>query len=322
MKIVILDALTFGETSLKSFDQFGEVVIYETTSPEELFYRIADADVIVTNKVVIGETDMGNAPSLKLICVAATGMNNIDLNAAAEREIVVKNVAGYSTDSVIQLTFSMLFYLMNHAHYYDEYVKEGKWHASGLFTHVGAPFYELKGKKWGIIGLGKIGEGVAKIATAFGAEVSYYSTSGKNTNEDYRRIELKELLIHSDIISIHAPLNDATNNLLNYSNLSRLRKGTILLNLGRGGIIDEKALARAMNKKEIYAGLDVLTAEPISDPHPLMEIDHPERLYITPHIAWTSVEARDRLIEGIIENIHGFIKEQKAIFTMTPIAMK
>ncbi len=234
----------------------------------------------------------------------------------------MKNVAGYSTDSVIQLTFSMLFYLMNHSRYYDEYVKEGEWHASGLFTHVGTPFYELKGKKWGIIGLGKIGEGVANIAKAFGAEVSYYSTSGKNTNEDYRQVELKELLLHSDIISIHAPLNDATSGLLNYSNLARLRKGTILLNLGRGGIIEEKALARAMNKKEIYAGLDVLAAEPISDPHPLMEINHPERLYITPHIAWTSVEARDRLIEGVIENIHGFIKEQEAIFTMTPIAMK
>ncbi len=321
MKIVILDALTFGETSLKAFDQFGEVDIYETTAPEELFYRVANADVIVTNKVVISEKDMGNAPSLKLICVAATGMNNIDMDAAVEREIVVKNVAGYSTDSVIQHTFSMLFYLMGHSRYYDEYVKEGDWHSSGLFTHVGAPFFELKGKKWGIIGLGSIGEGVAKIATAFGAEVSYYSTSGKNSNADYTRIELKELLLHSDIVSIHAPLNDATKNLLNYSNLARLRKGTILLNLGRGGIVEEKALARTMNKKELYAGLDVLASEPISDPHPLMEIKHPERLYITPHIAWTSVEARERLIAGVIKNIHNFVKEQEAIFTMTPIVM-
>ena len=197
MRVVILDALTFGETSLKAFEQFGDVTVYETTSPDELFYRIAYADVVITNKVVISEHDMGNAPSLKLICVAATGMNNVDLDAAAERQIVVKNVSGYSTDSVIQLTFSMLFYLMNHARYYDEYVKEGSWSESGLFTHVGAPFFELKGKKWGIIGLGSIGRGVARIAEAFGAEISYYSTSGKNDTDDYPRVELKELLLHS-----------------------------------------------------------------------------------------------------------------------------
>jgi len=166
MKIVILDALTFGETSLAGFDALGEVVVYQTTTAEQTLERIADAEVVVSNKVVITAAMMAESPALKLICVAATGMNNVDLEAAAERDITVKNVAGYSTDSVIQHTFSMLFYLMGHSRYYDEYVKSGEWQKSPVFTHVAKPFFEIKGKKWGIIGLGAIGRGVADIATA------------------------------------------------------------------------------------------------------------------------------------------------------------
>lgn len=303
MKIVILDALTFGETDLSGFDSLGDVEVFQTTSPKEVAERISNADVIVTNKVVITDEHMANTPSLKLICVAATGMNNVDLEAAKNRDIEVKNVAGYSTDSVIQHTFSMLFYLMGHSRYYDEYVKSGSYSKSKIFTDVSKPFFEIKGKKWGIIGLGSIGRGVANIAQAFGADVCYFSTSGKNKTNDFLHVELDELLKSCDIISIHAPLNEQTNNLLDYEQLSICKDGSTVLNLGRGGIINEEAVARIVDEKNIYFGLDVLTCEPMSENHPLLGVKKQENLYITPHIAWTSVEARDKLIALVIENI-------------------
>ena len=303
MKIVILDALTFGETDLSGFDALGEVEVYQTTSADETLERIKDAEVVVTNKVVIDAAVMDAATNLKLVCVAATGTNNVDLEYAGQKEILVKNVAGYSTDSVIQHTFSMLFYLMGHSRYYDEYVKSGEWQQSPIFTHVGKPFFELKGKKWGIIGLGEIGRGVANIAKAFGAEVCYYSTSGKNTNSDYEQTTFTRLLETCDIVTIHAPLNAQTKDLIGHSELLMLKDGAILLNLGRGGIVSERALSAIIDVKEIYVGLDVLEKEPMSDPHPLMKIKHQERLYITPHIAWSSVEARERLIASVIENV-------------------
>ena len=303
MKIVILDALTFGETDLSGFDSLGDVEVFQTTSPKEVAERISNADVIVTNKVVITDEHMANTPSLKLICVAATGMNNVDLESAKNRDIEVKNVAGYSTDSVIQHTFSMLFYLMGHSRYYDEYVKSGSYSKSKIFTDVSKPFFEIKGKKWGIIGLGSIGRGVANIAQAFGADVCYFSTSGKNKTNDFLHVELDELLKSCDIISIHAPLNEQTNNLLDYEQLSICKDGSTVLNLGRGGIINEEAVARIVDEKNIYFGLDVLTCEPMSENHPLLGVKKQENLYITPHIAWTSVEARDKLIALVIENI-------------------
>ena len=308
MKIVLLDTLTFGDTDLGGFDAFGEVAVYETTSPEQTLSRIANADVIVTNKVVITDAMMEATPSLKLICVAATGVNNVDLGAADKRGIAVKNVAGYSTDSVVQHTFAMLFYLMGHSRYYDDYVKNGEWQRSGIFTHIGRPFYELKGKRWGIIGLGEIGRGVARVARAFGAEVCYFSTSGANDNPEFERTTLSRLLESSDVISIHAPLNDSTKGLIAHSELLMMKDGAVLLNLGRGGIVDEAALAYILDVKPIYAGLDVLEKEPMTDPHPLMAVAAKERLYLTPHIAWTSVEARDALIAGVIENIRMFVE--------------
>ena len=303
MKIVLLDALTFGETDLSAFDSLGEVEVFQTTSADEVQKRITNCDVIVTNKVVITDINMQNTPTLKLICVAATGMNNVDLNAAKERNIEVKNVAGYSTDSVIQHTFSMLFYLMGHSRYYDESVKDGTYSRSPIFTDVSHPYFEIKGKKWGMIGLGSIGRGVADIAKAFGAEVSYYSTSGRNRDENYRRTTLDELLKSCDIITIHAPLNEQTNNLLDYERLLTCKDGATVLNLGRGGIINEEAVAKIIDEKNISFGLDVLTAEPMQENHPLLSVKNIDNLYITPHIAWASVEARDKLIASVIENI-------------------
>ena len=310
MKIVLLDTLTFGDTDLGGFERFGEVEAYRTTAPEETMARIQNAEVIVTNKVVITEAMMIRCEALRLICVAATGMNNVDLEGAAKHGISVKNVAGYSTDSVVQHTFSMLFYLMGHSRYYDGYVKSGGWQQSPVFTHLDRPVFEVKGKTWGIIGLGEIGRGVARLATAFGAEVIYYSTSGHNTDADYHRVELEALLQHSDIVSIHAPLNDATKNLIGLSELMQMKRGAVLLNLGRGGIVDETSLARVIDAREFYAGLDVLEDEPMRDGHPLLGVKHQERLYITPHIAWASVEARTRLVAMVCGNIQDFIDGQ------------
>lgn len=303
MKIVLLDALTFGSTDLSGFDSLGEVEIFQTTSEEQTLQRITNANVIVTNKVVITKEMMSTCRDLKLICVAATGMNNVDLEAAEALHVEVKNVAGYSTDSVIQHTFSMLFYLLGHSRYYDEVVKDGTYSRGQIFTDVSHPFFEVKNKKWGIIGLGSIGRGVANIAQAFGAEVFYYSTSGVNRTEDFQRTSLDDMLKSCDIITIHAPLNDKTNNLLDYEQLLICKDGATILNLGRGGIINEEAVAKLIDEKNIYFGLDVLTQEPMRENHPLLHVENKDNLYITPHIAWTSVEARDKLIASVIQNI-------------------
>jgi len=303
MTIALLDTLTFGESDLSAFSQLGSVEVYETTSVEQTQERITNATVIVTNKVVITKEHMLNAHELKLICIAATGMNNVDLEAAKELNIEVKNVAGYSTDSVIQHTFSMLFYLLGHSRYYDEVVKDGTYSRSPIFTDVSKTFFEVKDKKWGIIGLGEIGRGVANIARAFGAEVSYYSTSGVKRKEEYASVTLEEMLKSCDIISIHAPLNEKTQNLLGYEQLLTCKEGATILNLGRGGIIDEDAVARIIDEKNLSFGLDVLTKEPMRENHPLLSVKNSERLYVTPHIAWTSFEAREKLIASVVHNI-------------------
>jgi glycerate dehydrogenase len=303
MKIVLLDAITFADTSLDGFKEFGDVEIFQKTSADETLDRVKDADVIVTNKVVISKEIMQKCKNLKLVAVAATGMNNVDLEAAKEFGIEVKNVAGYSTSSVVQHTFAMALYLLEHSNYYDKKVKSGDYSNSGVFTDVSKPFWEINGKKWGIIGLGAIGKGVAEVATAFGAQVLYYSTSGKNSFAKYKKVELEELLKRSDIISIHAPLNKDTKNLIGYEELKLCKDKAIVLNLGRGGIIDEEAIAKIVDEKEIYIGLDVFEKEPIDIDNPMLHVVHKDRLHLTPHIAWTSKEAREKLIEGVIANI-------------------
>jgi len=311
-QIVILDTETLGkDLNLSALEQFGDVTGYTTTTRDETLTRIQNAHIVISNKVVLTQEMMQQCNTLELICIAATGMNNVDLEAAEKLGIAVKNVAGYSTHSVVQHTFSMLFYLLEHMKYYENVVQSGLWSMSGLFTDVSRPFHEISGKKWGIIGMGTIGQEVAKIATAFGAHVSYYSTSGKNTNQPYLNQPLDVLLSTSDIISIHAPLNDATYALINEINLPLLRDKAVLLNLGRGGIINETDLSYELDRREIYAGLDVLEREPIDTNNRLMQITHKHRLLITPHIAWTSIEAREKLLEGIVQNIESFLQEKK-----------
>jgi len=309
-QIVILDVETLGEDlDLSVLEQFGDITKFKNSTPEETLERIQNAHIVITNKVVITKEMMQKSPKLELICIAATGMNNVDLEAASALNIPVKNVAGYSTQSVVQHTFAMLFYLLEHLKYYDNVVQTGLWSISGLFTDVSRPFYEISGKKWGIIGMGAIGKEVAKVATAFGATVSYYSTSGNNTDTGYISQPLDVLLSTSDIVSIHAPLNDKTYALINETNLPKLKEKAILLNLGRGGIINETDLAYELDRREIYAGLDVLEKEPIDQDNRLLQIAHKERLLITPHIAWTSIEARKKLLEGIVTNIKSFLQE-------------
>jgi len=310
MKIVLLDQKTLGDDlNLEPLESFGELNIYSTTSKEETAQRIEEAEIVISNKVVIDEALMKNAKNLKLICIAATGMNNVDLETAKALGINVKNVAGYSTSSVVQHTFSMMFYLLEKLEYYNRQTKSKAWSKSGLFTDISRPFSEVAGKNWGIIGLGTIGTEVAKVAESFGAKVHYYSTSGKNLITDYHHCELEELLAESDIISIHAPLNEKTDNLLNANNLHLLKEESILLNLGRGGIVNEEALANTMNTKNIYVGLDVLRQEPMSEENPLFSIKNYDNLLITPHIAWASFEARTRLLAGIVQNIEAYLEE-------------
>ena len=310
MNIVLLDAQTLGDDlDISILESFGTLTVYQTTSKEETLERIQLADIVITNKVVITANMMEETPKLKLICIAATGMNNIDLAAAQYKGIEVKNVAGYSTKSVVQHTFAMALYLLEKMAYYDAVVKDTTWTESGLFTDVSRPFYEISGKKWGIIGFGAIGQEVAKIATAFGAEVSYHSTSGKNLHHGYPHQSLEFILRDCDIISIHAPLNDDTYNLINEINLPSMKDDAILLNLGRGGIINETDLAFELDRRSLYAGLDVLEQEPITINNRLNEVKHKERLLITPHMAWTSIEARKKLLEGIVENIRQFMEK-------------
>lgn len=310
MKLVILDAKTLGnDIDLSGFSQFGEVEIFQTTKPEETLERVKDKDIVITNKVIIDKNIIDNAPNLKLICVAATGVNNIDIKYAKQRGIQVRNVAGYSTESVVQHTFAMLFYLLENLRYYDDYVKSGEYAKSDIFTHLGKPFWEVRGKTWGIIGLGTIGRKVADVASSFGANIIYYSTSGVKRKEKYPRVSLEELLKTSDIVSIHAPLNEKTKGLIGYEQIKLMKPTAYLLNLGRGGIVIEEDLAKALDENLIAgAGLDVLEKEPIAEDNPLLKIKNKEKLFITPHIAWTSIEARKTLINEIIENIKAFLE--------------
>ena len=218
-KIVVLDAITLVNVDFDKLKEFGEVILYDKTKVEDVEERIKDASIILTNKVVLNKDNLKDAEKLEIICETATGFNNIDVEYAKSKNIAVTNVAGYSTPTVAQHTFATLLHLYDKIGYYDEFVKSGEYSKSGMFTNLDRPFNDIEGKTWGIIGLGNIGKRVAKIAEAFGAKVVYYSTSGKNNNSDYKRVELDELLSESDIISIHSPLNKNTEGLFNYDNL-------------------------------------------------------------------------------------------------------
>ncbi|MBQ6437306.1 MAG: D-2-hydroxyacid dehydrogenase [Bacteroidales bacterium] len=304
MRIIFLDAATLGATSLEPIAQLGELVTWPTSTPEEALDRVRDAEILIVNKVKVTEALMDAAPKLRLICEAATGVNNIDVAAAERRGIPVRNVAGYSTESVVQVTFTLLLSLVCKPERYDAEVKDLTYSRSGLFTDVKTPFAELAGKTIGIVGMGTIGSRVATVAAAFGMRVIYYSTSGTSHCREYPSVPLETLLKESDVISIHAPLNERTNGLIRAAELRQMKPTAVIINIGRGGIVNEADLAEAVSEEVIAgAGLDVYTTEPLPADHPLLHTKHPERLRFTPHIGWTSAEALVRLVEGIAANI-------------------
>ncbi len=313
MKITFLETNTLGtDVDLTAYDQIGEVIKYPITDQEQYSERIKDTQILIVNKIPMNAQTLAKAKDLELICLTATGTNIVDFNYTNQHGIKVCNVKGYSTNSVIQHTFALFFYLYEKLSYYDHYVKSGEYIRNGMFSHFDNRFHEMAGKTWGIIGLGEIGRGVAAVAKQFGCEVIYYSTSGKNLNFDYKQVDLETLLCTSDIISIHAPLNAATNDLIDEAELNKMKSSAILLNLGRGPIVNESALANALKEEKIAAaGLDVLTVEPMTDRNPLKELTDSTKLIITPHIAWATIEARQRVVDEVYQNIVSYLNGEE-----------
>lgn len=307
MKIVFLDEYSVCGRDLSSIKRWGDYTGYETTSPEEVLEKSKDAEIIISNKVVLDAKAIASLPHLRLICVAATGMNNIDLNAAAEHGVEVRNAVGYSTYAVAETTLSSALALLREVTYYDNYFKSGAYASSERIFNFDRPTAQLRGKRWGIIGMGNIGREVARLAEAFGCEVSYYSTSGVERKEAYPSLELEELLRSSDVVSIHCPLNDRTRSLIGAEQLALMKPSAILINVARGGIVDEAALADALNEGRLRgAALDVFTSEPLRE-SPLYTLRDPYRLLASPHNAWSPVEAIDRLISCIEQNIADYV---------------
>lgn len=317
MKIVFMEADTLGkDVDLGAFNALGEVVVYDKSAPGENAARVRDADIVIVNKIPMDEALLKDCARLKLIALTATGTNNVDFPYVAARGIRVANVSGYSTDSVAQHTFALLFYVYEKLHFYDHYVKSGEYVKCDIFSKFDVRFHELFGKRFGIVGLGNIGRRVAGIARAFGCEVVYYSTGGAHDDKDYRRVDKETLFRESDIISIHAPLNEATRNFVGERELSWMKRDAVLLNLGRGSIIDQEALAKALLEERIGgAGLDVLTIEPMAADNPLLKVQDSTRLIITPHIAWATTEARQRCVDEVARNVEAFLagKERNVV---------
>lgn len=310
MKIVILEAKSLGDDiSFAAFEQFGKAEVYPQTSKEQMAERIQDAQVIIVNKLPVCEETLKTAASVELVCVTATGVNNLDGEYLKKRKIAAYNVAGYSTEAVAQHTFALLFYLLEKLRFYDEFVKSGEYADCGMFSYYGEKFTELSGKTWGILGMGAIGRKVAQIAEAFGCRVICCSASGNRYDTAYEQVDFSTLLEQSDILSIHAPLNVHTNNLMNRAAFEKMKKTAILLNLARGPIVNETDLAKALNTGMIAgAGLDVLSTEPISRDNPLQNIQDSRKLLITPHIAWAATESRKRCVEETVKNIKRYLQ--------------
>lgn len=310
MKIVILERKNIGaDIDLSKFEKLtDEVVIYESTTQEQFAKRAKDAEVIVLNKLLANEETMQGLEKVRLICITATGSDNVDLAYCTKRGIRVCNVRGYSTESVVQHTFASLFYLYEKLPYYDQYVKDGEYVKCDIFCHLGKQFFELSGKVWGIVGLGDIGRRVADVAKAFGCRVIYYSTSGKNNQPGYERVDFDTLLQSSDIVSIHAPLTNETRNLFTRSAFEKMKPSAYLINVGRGPIVNEQDLVDALDQ-DLLAGaaLDVISKEPMAADNPLLTIRNKEKLLVTPHIAWGTLEARTRLMDEVYESIVAYI---------------
>lgn len=312
MKIVLLDAMTLGDDiSLEPIKRLGECVIYDNIDSMDIAEALRDADVCITNKKLLGEHNLEGCTSLKLICLTATGYNNIDVEYCKKRGIKVRNVPGYCKESVCQHTFALLLSLMESISYYDSFVKDGSYTRSGVANHLAVPFDEIAGKTWGIIGMGGIGREVASVAKAFGARVIYAPVSGRSRKEEYEEVTIRELFKRSDIVSIHSPLNEKTENLVNMEKIKLMKKEAVIINVGRGAIVNSRDLVEAVDTGLIRgAGIDVYPTEPPKTDDPFMNIKHPERFVLTPHIAWASLTARQRCIDMVSENIVALIEQR------------
>ena len=312
MKIVVLEQESMGyDIDITCFEDFGEVTYYRNTVKDEVAERVKDAEIIIANKAPLNKNTLKDAVNLKIICEFATGYNNVDLDYCKERGIKVTNAVGYSTPVVAQHTFAMALYLMEKLPVYDTYVKNGEYAKCPIFTCFEPYFSELNGKTWGIIGLGNIGRKVAEIAKVFGCHVIFYSASGNNNTTEYERVDFDTLLAESDILSLHCPLTDRTQNIMDADAFSKMKKTAILINVARGPVVDEQALYNALTTGQIAAaGLDVLVKEPIDKDNPLGKIKDSTKLLITPHMAWGSNEARNRCKNEVYENIKSFLAGQ------------
>ena len=312
MKIVVLEAASIGkDISWKPLERFGEVVLHGSLLQENVKDAVKDADIIVPNKLIIDKSVLEGS-SVKMVCEAATGYNNVDIDYCKNAGIRVTNVSGYSTESVAQHTVALLLSVYEHLDYYCSYVESGEYTRSKKFSHVDCQFHEIAGKTWGIAGLGAIGRQTAKLAQAFGADVIYYSASGNAYDVLYQRVDFDELLEKSDIISVHCPLNEKTQGLFRADAFKKMKNTAVLINVARGPVVDNEALAEALKKEEIAAaGLDVFEEEPLSFANPLNEIKDRDRLIMTPHIGWGTIEARTRLLCELEKNIQSFLDGEK-----------
>ena len=311
MKIVFLDEYSICGRNIESIASQGEYTGYETTSPNEVLAHCEGAEVVISNKVVLDAKTIAALPDLRLICVAATGMNNIDLMVAADHNIEVRNAVGYSTYAVAETTLCSALSLLREVTYYNDYFHSGRYARAERIFNFDRPTAQLRGKRWGIIGLGNIGREVGRLAEAFGCEVVYHSTSGVAREEAYAELSLAELLATSDIVSIHCPLNERTAGLIGAEELKQMKPSAIVINVARGGIVNEAALAEALDNNTIRAAaLDVFSSEPLRE-SPLYSLKDRYKLLASPHNAWSSIEAIDRLIGCIARNIEEYRAKKK-----------
>lgn len=311
MKIVHLDTYTtiMDGMSIEPLDQFSDFVHYKNTSPDKIIKRTLDADIIITNKVVLDKEIIDQLPKLKYICVNATGYNNVDIDAARNKGIPVSNVSGYSTNSVVQHVFSLALHALVNVAYYDEEVMDGRWQESGHVSFYDHSIRELNGMTIGIYGYGTIGKKVAQVANAFGMKViATRRNTSKDQNDNAQYVDFETLLASSDILTLHSSLNASNEGIFNKEAFEQMKSTSILINTARGGLINESDLAHALNNDQLsFACLDVLSQEPPSNSNPLLEA---KNCIITPHIAWTSVEARKELLRGVANNIEAFIAKK------------
>ena len=306
MKIVFLDALTLGEDmDLSKFETLGKTVIYQTTPTDKVAERVGDCDVIVTNKMKLGAHNLSEAKNLKLICVTATGFDNIDIEYAKSRGIGVCNVVGYSTNSVAQITVTCALALLNSLFEYRDYVASGSYTKSGVANLLEPVYCELEGKVWGIVGFGNIGQRVGRVAQALGCQLIV----NKRTQIDgYECVDIDTLCERSDIITIHAPLNENTRGLINENRINKMKDGVIIVNMARGAVTDERAIAEAVKSGKIGGfASDVYSVEPFPEDHPFAEIKERKNVCLTPHMAWGAYEARVRLCDEVRMNIESYI---------------